>query len=148
MNSLQSQDLSVTVCAIMIERLAERARRRVREELDRLGVTQRDICGQLKWSQAKVAQKLTGRTPWTLDELDSLCFIAGIPATEAVRDRGLEFCAEMTPSEMRLLEVWRKMSQADRDAYFQIMTGKATGGKTEQRRALPSKIVKKRQSVR
>ncbi len=132
----------------MIEHLAERARRRVREELDRLGVTQRDICGQLKWSQAKVAQKLTGRTPWTLNELEALCFIAGISITEAVRDRGLEFCAEMTPSEMRLLELWRKMSQADRDAYFQLMTGKTSGGRSEQRRAAPSKIAKKRKSVR
>jgi len=56
----------------------------------------------------------------------------------------MEFCAEMTPTELRFLELLRSMTQPDRDAFFQLAGAKV---KTEQRRALPSKIVKKR-SVR
>lgn len=127
----------------MIEKLSDRARKRVREELDRRGVVQRDIAGQTKWSQAKVAQKLTGRTPWTLDELDTLCFIAGVAPSEAVRDQGLEFCAEMTPTELRLLERIRQLDQSTRDAIMQLLDVK-TKTRTQERRALPAKAVRKR----
>ncbi len=136
MNVLQGLHLSDTVNRTMIERLAARARRRVREELDRRGVVQRDIAGQLKWSQAKVAQKLNGRTPWTLEELDALCFIAGLSPTEAVRDQGLEFCAEMTPTELRFLERIRQLDQTTRDAVFQLLDVK-TKTRPQDRRAAP-----------
>lgn len=125
----------------MIEPFATRVRKRVREELDRLGLVQADIAGQLKWSQSKVAQKLNGRTPWTLEELDALCFIAGIQPTEAVRDRGLEFCAEMTPTEMRLLERIRQLPQPDQDAIMRVL-GVATKTRPHERRAAP--VVQKR----
>lgn len=120
----------------MLEPLAQRTRKRVREELDRKKVVQSDIAGQLGWSQAKVAQKLNGRTPWTLEELEALCFIAGISPVEALRDRGMEFCAELTPSELRFLEVYRALSQLDRDAIAQLLTGKSKL-LTETRRAAP-----------
>ncbi len=142
-NSLPTQHLSDTVSGAMVESVARRVRRRVREELDRLGVVQRDIAGQLKWSQAKVAQKLGGRTPWTLEEFEALCFIAGISPTEAVRDRGVEFCAEMTPTELRFLEIYRGVSQADRDSVVQLLTGRSKLA-VEDRRAAPPKKVTKR----
>lgn len=144
MNPLQTQHLSTSVGGDMIESLADRTRHRVREELDRRGIVQRDIAGQLKWSQAKVAQKLGGRTPWTLEELDALCFIAGLNPTEAVRDRGVEFCAEMTPTEMRFLEIFRKASQADRDAVTQLLTGRSKLMAEERRAMLPAKKAVKR----
>lgn len=135
--ALQGKGLSDTLASLMLDTLAIRARKRVREELDRKGVTQRDIAGQLKWSQAKVAQKLSGRTPWTLEELDSLCFIAGIPPTEAVRDRGLEFCAELAPYELRLLENFRTLTPALRDVYLTLLNAKAG----EARQARPRKPI-------
>lgn len=138
---LQALGLSDTVKPNMIEPLATRVRKRIREELDRLGVAQADIAGQLKWSQSKVAQKLTGRTPWTIEELDALCFIAGIPPTEAVRDRGLEFCAEMTPTELRLLERIRQLPHADKDAIMRLLAV-ANNTRPEERRAAP--VVQKR----
>lgn len=122
----------------MIETLPDRARRRVREELDRRGVTQPDIAGQLRWSQSKVAQKLTGRTPWTLQELEGLCFVAGLSPIEAIRDQGLEFCTDMTPTEFRLFERLRQLTPVQLDA---IMTVLDVVGNTRQqeRRAAPPK---------
>ncbi len=126
-----------TVLPLMIETLAQRVRRRIREELDRKKIVQTDIAGQLQWSQAKVAQKLNGRTPWTLDELEGLCFIAGISPVEAIRDRGMEFCAEMTPTELRMLEHFRKLAPTVRDAYLTLLNIK----NVEARQATPRKPI-------
>lgn len=137
MNLLRTKALSLTLAQHMSESLATRTRKRVREELDRLGVVQRDIAGQLKWSQAKVAQKLGGRTPWTLQELEALCFIAGLSPAEAVRDRGLEFCAEMSPHELRAIENLRKLSAPLREAFITMLNAKAA----EARQATPRKPI-------
>lgn len=129
---------SDTVLPLMIETLAQRTRRRVREELDRRKIVQSDIAGQLEWSQAKVAQKLNGRTPWTLEELEGLCFIAGLSPVEAIRDRGLEFCAEMTPTEFRLFERVRQMTPEQLDALMTVLHVKGST-RPEERRAAPPK---------
>jgi len=118
----------------MIESLPDRARRRVREELDRKGVTQPDIAGQLQWSQSKVAQKLTGRTPWTLQELESLCFVAGLSPIEAIRDQGLEFCTDMTPTEFRLFERLRQLTPSQLDAVI-VLIDVASNTRAQERRA-------------
>lgn len=114
--------------------LPERARVRIREEMARRHLSQQEVADLLQWTQSRVAQKLTGRTPITLEELESLCFAVGIPATEAVRDHGLEFCAEMTPSEMRLLQQFRQLAAVDREAYAQIL-GVAARARVERRGA-------------
>lgn len=101
--------------------LNERARQRLKAEKARRHLSERDIGDLLQWSQSKVAQKLSGRTPITLDELESLCFALSIAPTEAVRDHGLEFCAEMTPSEMRLLEQIRKLDDRTREGIMGLL---------------------------
>jgi len=121
----------------MIETLPDRARRRVREELDRRGVTQPDIAGQLQWSQSKVAQKLTGRTPWTLHELEALCFVAGLSPLEAIRDQGLEFCTEMTPTEFRLFERLRQLTPVQLDAIMTVLDVVGNTRLQERRAAAP-----------
>src|SRR6185369_12540323 len=105
-----------------------------REELDRKGVTQPDIAGQLQWSQSKVAQKLTGRTPWTLQELESLCFVAGLSPIEAIRDQGLEFCTDMTPTEFRLFERLRQLTPSQLDAVI-VLIDVASNTRAQERRA-------------
>lgn len=87
----------------------DRVRARLREEAESRRLSYRDLAGFLQWSHSKVTKKLTGRTMIDLDEFEALCFAVGIPATEAVRDRGLEFVAEMTPTELRVLEHYRKL---------------------------------------
>jgi len=133
-NALRDFNLSDTVARLMIESLPDRARRRVREELDRKGVTQPDIAGQLQWSQSKVAQKLTGRTPWTLQELESLCFVAGLSPIEAIRDQGLEFCTDMTPTEFRLFERLRQLTPSQLDAVI-VLIDVASNTRAQERRA-------------
>ncbi len=127
-----------------MSRRSEHVRLRLREEMTKRDMSQRDVAGILSWSQSKVAHILNGRVEMSVDDLEAFCFGVGISITEAVRDRGLEFCAEMTPTEMRLLELWRAMGTADRDAHWHIITAHTKAALPEQRRALPSRNVKKR----
>lgn len=127
-------------------RLSEQVRLRLREEMARGDVSQRDMAGILGWSQSKVAHILNGRVELNIDDLAEFCFGVGIAPTEAVRDRGLEFCAEMTPTELRILERIRQLQPNVLDAVMTLIDVKAKTHQQE-RRALPSKIVKKR-SVR
>lgn len=107
--------------ALLAMTLNERTRQRLRDEKARLALSERDLAGFTKWTQSRVAQKLSGRTPITLDELETLCFALGIQPTEAVRDRGLEFVAEMTPTELRLLELIRRLPKAAYDGLLHFM---------------------------
>lgn len=137
---LRTKDLMVTVCAM--SDVAERARLRIREEMSRKHLSQRDLAGILEgWSQSRIAKLLTGRVHITLDDLESLCFAVGISPTEAVRDRGLEFCAEMTPTEMRLLEVLRGMPQDRREAFKLILMSQPGTLPPERRGVTPRKKI-------
>lgn len=115
-------------------RLSEQVRLRLREEMDRLELSQRDVSNLVKWSQSKVAHQLTGRVEITVDDLAELCFALNLSVVEAVRDRGLEFCAEMTPTEMRVLERFRQLGPADVAAFLQIFRV-TTKTRTQERRA-------------
>lgn len=140
LNPLPLSQLWVTVRAPMA-RPSEQVRILLREVMAKNDMSQRDVAGIVGWSQSKVAHILNGRVELNVDDLAEFCFGVGLSLTEAVRDRGMEFCAEMTPTELRFLELLRSMTQADRDAFFQLAGAKV---KVEGRRALPSKVVKKR----
>lgn len=114
--------------------LNDRVRERLRVEKDRLEMTELDIAGIVGWGQSKVAQKLRGRTPITLNELESLCFAFSLAPSEAVRDHGMEFVAEMTPTELRIHERIRKLSADQRQAIMTILNISAV---SEPRRATP-----------
>lgn len=131
----------------MSDDLNTRVRNRLRDEKAKLKLSETDIAGQLQWSQPRVAQKLTGRTPITLNELESLCFAMGISPSECVRDRGLEFMAEMTPTELRALEQLRRMSTNDRDAFFHLLGAKARANDGPERYATPPKKSHGRQKI-
>lgn len=83
---------------------SQRAVRRIREELDRRHLSQRDLAERLHCSQGRVAKMLNGRVGLRLDDVAEMARVVGIPLTEVLRDRGLEFYAEMTPTEVRLME--------------------------------------------
>lgn len=134
---LRQPDESASFLATM-PTLNDRVRERLRTEKDRLEMTELDIAGLIGWSQSKVAQKLRGRTPITLNELESLCFAFSLAPTEAVRDHGLEFVTEMTPTELRIHERIRKMTADQRAALMTILHISAI---VEPKRALPKKIV-------
>lgn len=115
--------------------LNDRVRDRLRTEKAARKLSERDIAGLLQWSQPKVAQKLSGRTPMTLNEFEALCFALSLSPTEAVRDQGLEFCAEMTPTELRALEGLRRLPMNTRDAILHLIDARL-------RSALPERFAR------
>lgn len=123
--------------------LNDRVRERLKDEKALKKFSERNLAEWLQWSQPKVAQKLGGRTDITLNELESLCSVLGIAPSEAVRDRGLEFCAELTPTELRFLENLRRMTQADRDAFLHLANVKKATG-PERYATDPNKLAKAR----
>jgi transcriptional regulator with XRE-family HTH domain len=72
--------------------------------MQRRKLNQADLAGQIGWTQSKVSKVLNGDVTLTLEDLEALCFGVGLRLTEAVRDHGMEFCAEMTPTELRIVE--------------------------------------------
>ena len=85
-------------------RLNDQVRERLREEIARKDYSQRDLAELLQWSQSKVAKLLNGRVELSLNDLEAFCTILTLRPTEAVRDKGLEFCREMTPTDFRLFQ--------------------------------------------
>jgi transcriptional regulator with XRE-family HTH domain len=98
--------------------LNDQVRERLREELRRKGWSTRDCAGLLDWSQSRVAKLLAGRVEFSLNELEAFCTLLHLRPTEVVRDRGLEFCREMAPSDLRLFE----MLERDPDGKAAILT--------------------------
>lgn len=88
--------------------LAERAVMRIREEMTERHVTQRDLAKDLKCSQGRVAKLLNAGVHLRINDVAILADAVGITVVEAIRDRGLEFYAELTPSEVRILEYLRR----------------------------------------
>lgn len=115
---LQTHDLCATVAPM---NLTDRVRQRLRDEMAREKVSQQELADMIKWTQSRVAQKLTGRTPITLEELDALCFGLSLSPVEAVRDHGLEFCAELAPTELRMLEQIRRLPRPVIDAVLTLL---------------------------
>jgi transcriptional regulator with XRE-family HTH domain len=124
----------------MSDPLSVRALRRIQEEMDREKVNQADIAGMLKWSQSRVSKLLNGKLELTVDALASLCFAVGILPTEAVRDHGMEFCAEMSPTELRFLERLRQLTPDMRDAYMKTMAVHAKTRMEERRAGTEKKL--------
>jgi transcriptional regulator with XRE-family HTH domain len=118
---LQNKDLQATVCPVAAETLTERARRRIRDEMTRLHLSQRDVAGICAWSQSRVSKLLNGRVEMGLEDLAGLCFAVSLKPTEVVRDQGLEFCAELTPIELRFLEHLRQLPTPTTDSLMQIL---------------------------
>jgi transcriptional regulator with XRE-family HTH domain len=133
---LQGNDFSVTVPHMA--RLSEDVRLRLREEMGRQKVSQRDVAGLLDWSQSKVAHVLTGRVELNVDDLAAFCFALRLSVVEAVRDQGLEFVADLTPTELRFLERIRQVPPPVLDAVKTLVDFKIKTSKPE-RHAKPLK---------
>src|SRR6476469_6437933 len=106
----------------MGEKLAARVRARLREEMARLDLSQREVSDLLNWSdQGRLSKILNGLQGITLEDLETLCFAVGLLPTEVVRDRGYEFSVEMTPAELNILKAVRLMSPAERDSLYTLL---------------------------
>lgn len=87
-----------------------RVRARLADELRARNITQRECAERLTaetgelWTQSRIGKVLNGAVELRVDDVEAIARVAGIFLSEAVRDRGLEFYAEMTPLELRVLE--------------------------------------------
>lgn len=100
--------------------LAERATMRIREEMTERKISQRELAGLLKCSQGRVAKLLNGGVNLRLNDVGTLTEAVGITVVEALRDRGLEFYAELTPCEVRILERLRRRPAALQGALLML----------------------------
>jgi transcriptional regulator with XRE-family HTH domain len=121
-----------------VNKLNARVIERLREEAQHKGVTTREIAEHLNWSQSRVAKLLAGRVEMTLDKLEALCGAIGLRPTEAVRDKGMEFAAEMSPTEFRIVQ---RMQQEPhfRDLFLLILDGPTAMSTTRRPPALDQK---------
>jgi transcriptional regulator with XRE-family HTH domain len=103
---LQTVEIMASVYSGMT--LAQRAIQRIRDEMERLELTQRDLAERLNCSQGRVAKILNGRVELRVDDLERLAQFVALPVTEVIRDRGLEFYAELAPTEVRMIERLRQ----------------------------------------
>ncbi len=123
---------------------SQRARHRVREEMHQKNLSQMDLVAFTGWTPSRVSKILHGKIPMTVEDLENLANAVSLPITEVIRDHGVEFCAEMTPSEMRVLDAFRALpTNEDRDAYERVLNVKRL---THERRAASHKTVSKRLS--
>lgn len=115
---------------------SDRARARIREEMAKKNLSQTDVANLLEWTQSRMSKILNGRTELGVDELSALCFALGLSMVECVRDHGLEFCADMTPTELRMLERLRELGTPIQTAIMSLLqvqtsTTKETRGLTK-----------------
>lgn len=127
----------------MAESLADRARVRLREEMKIRHLSQRDVAHRLEWDQARVSRLLSGEQELRVDDLGALCFAIGLQPAEAIRDRGLEFYAEMTPTEVRMFERIREAPHEMREALMTLLGVRAKGAQPERYAKKPKPLLGK-----
>lgn len=104
-NVLWNQNLTATLPPMTP---AHKALLRIREEMTERKISQRDLAEALNCSQGRVAKIMGGGVNLRFNDLAILADAVKISLVETVRDRGLEFFAELSPSEVRLLEKIRQ----------------------------------------
>jgi transcriptional regulator with XRE-family HTH domain len=141
---LLNQEFAHTVSGIaMTDSVSDRARRRVREEMERLKLNQTDFADRLRWRESRLSKILNAKIELGVDDLAELCGALGLSLVEAVRDHGLEFCADMRPMELRFLERLRQLHHDQADALMTVLNVAATTRRQE-RRATPPPVKKRR----
>jgi hypothetical protein len=109
---------------------SDRIRARLRDEIEALNLSQDDVAERMtritgeEWRQGDVWKMLSakGNVHLRVNEVDAMARALGLTLTEVVRDPGLEFYAEMTPSELRLFQVLRR-NPSWLDAVLQLILG-------------------------
>lgn len=107
--------------------LAQRVRQRLIDERSAQRVSQRELVRRInaqrpeEWSQSKLAKVLTGAVELKMDDVECIGEALGLTMVEVVRDRGLEFVADLAPHELRILERLRNLRPEERAAIFTIL---------------------------
>lgn len=92
---------------------AQRICARLRDEFAHKKISQRAIAERLTtrtgevWSQPAVHKILTGQVRLTVNDLFLLAELAGLSPVELVRQPGLEFVADLAPTELTIIQAMR-----------------------------------------
>jgi len=116
---LQSPSNLATIRRMSVR--SDQARLRLREEMERQRLSTRDVAGILTWSQSRVQKLLAGRVELGVDDLEALCFALNLSLPEVVRDHGMEWVAELTPTELRFLQALRELEPGVRDSFLRFL---------------------------
>lgn len=134
----------------MSEGFAERVRLRLKAELDKKrptkgkpGLSQNGVAELLQWDASRISRLLSGEQEMTVEDLGALCFALGLHPSEAVRDQGLEFLAEMTPTELRVLMAIREATPNMRDGILQVLGVRSTTARPERYAKKPKPLLGK-----
>ena len=92
---------------------AAKLRLRFRELLHDHGISQRVLCGRLTkrtgmlWRESRLSKLLNGQIAFDVGDMLVMAEEAGISLVELVREPGKEFVADLTPSELRIVQAVR-----------------------------------------
>jgi AcrR family transcriptional regulator len=86
----------------------ERALLRIREAMAEGHLTTRDLAATLGCSQARIAKYFRTRS-LRLEDVAALCKAVNLSLIDAVRDRTLAHCTDLTPLEEKILEQVRRL---------------------------------------
>lgn len=125
---LRHKDLRSRLQRMPAETLADRCRRKIRDEMTRQHLSQRDMAGLTGWSQSRVSKLLNNRVEMGLTDLEGLCFALSLNLCELVRQEGYEYVADLTPTELRVLEAYRQRPQLTREAIAHLLGVRDTAG--------------------
>lgn len=100
---------------------SDQARLRLRDEMERQRLSTRDVAGILSWSQSRVQKIVAGRVELCVDDLEALCFAMNLSLPEVLRDHGMEWIAEVSPTELRFIERLRQLDQNTRDTFLRFI---------------------------
>src|SRR5574340_95333 len=101
--------------------LADRVRRRLREEMAARHITQRDLAGLTGWSQSKIAKILNANVQLLVDDFAAIAWAMDLSYVECVREQGYEFVADLTPTELKALNRLRELGTDERAAILTIL---------------------------
>jgi transcriptional regulator with XRE-family HTH domain len=131
-NPLRNRSLSVSLTAVGV---TSRALARIRDAMKEHGVSQRALAERLGCSQGRVAKILKGRIRLTVEDLEQVAKAVGLPLVETIRNRGVEFFAELTPSELKVIEAMRQSPQLQR-ALSELLSAAIISAKLSDKRLL------------
>ena len=114
---------------------AERAVRRIREEMDARKITQRELAKRMQCSQSRITKLLNGDVDLRVNDAADLATAVGLALVEAIRDRGLEFYAELSPLEVRALNAYRNRRPDEQQAMLILLGIGAPATAAPQRKA-------------
>jgi hypothetical protein len=107
--------------------VSQRVRARVRDELAHRRISQRLAAERLSqntgelWSHSKVQKILTGEVELKVDDLAAFARVLNLSLADLMREPGREFVADLTPSELKVLEAIRDMSPRRLAAFLEII---------------------------